>query len=217
MDAQAKDAKTRRRKRRTRDDVAGLIREAARQLFAERGYAATTTKEIARLADVSETLLFRYYGGKAALFDEVVSNPFNELMREFIAGQVDGPLGRVRAEDARRFTARVYELFESNRQLFAALLVGPRLPGEEGGPPPLHGLDGYFEASVAELNRQYAAAGREPGFDLAVGVRLGFGMIAASVLLGDWLFPAAPPSSAAAAQALEQMVERALSPPRGSD
>src|SRR6218665_1434156 len=53
-----------RRRRRTRADVEQRICDAARQLFAERGYAGTATREIARQADVSETLLFRYYGDK---------------------------------------------------------------------------------------------------------------------------------------------------------
>lgn len=55
------------------------IRDAARHLFAERGYGGTTTREIARLADVSETLLFRYYGDKAGLLNEVVIAPFHAL------------------------------------------------------------------------------------------------------------------------------------------
>ena len=42
-----------RRRRRTREDVVERIRAAARELFAERGYSFATTKEIARLADVS--------------------------------------------------------------------------------------------------------------------------------------------------------------------
>lgn len=212
MDALVEDeAPRRRRKRRTRGDVAALIREAARRLFAERGYAATTTREIARCADVSETLLFRYYGGKAALYDEVVSTPFNELMSEFIASHAALGAELPRSEEARRFTVRVYELFESNRQLFIALLAAPPAQGEEGGPP-LHGLDDYFDQSVAQLNRQYAARGLAPPFDLALGVRLGFGMIAASVLLGDWLFPADASAADAKASVLEHMIERALSP-----
>lgn len=45
------------------------ILAAARQAFAERGYSQTGIRDIAAIADVSSTLLLRYYGTKAALFE----------------------------------------------------------------------------------------------------------------------------------------------------
>ena len=44
------------------------ILEAAVQLFARSGFSGTSTREIAQLADVNETTLFRYYGTKKELF-----------------------------------------------------------------------------------------------------------------------------------------------------
>ena len=44
------------------------ILEAAVQLFARHGFNGTSTREIAQLADVNETTLFRYYGTKKELF-----------------------------------------------------------------------------------------------------------------------------------------------------
>src|SRR5947209_8895415 len=44
------------------------ILEAAVQLFAHHGFNGTSTREIAQLADVNETTLFRYYGTKKDLF-----------------------------------------------------------------------------------------------------------------------------------------------------
>jgi AcrR family transcriptional regulator len=42
--------------------------EAAAQLFARRGFAATTTREIAQLAGLNEVTLFRYFPRKPDLF-----------------------------------------------------------------------------------------------------------------------------------------------------
>ena len=42
--------------------------EAAAQLFARQGFKATTTKEIAQLADLNEATLFRYFPRKPDLF-----------------------------------------------------------------------------------------------------------------------------------------------------
>ncbi|MEU8698851.1 TetR family transcriptional regulator [Streptomyces sp. NPDC048680] len=47
--------------------------EAARDLFAERGYEGTTVRGIAALAGVNQALLFRYFGSKRGLLTEVVA------------------------------------------------------------------------------------------------------------------------------------------------
>src|SRR3712207_3799091 len=50
-----------------RTAVRARIEAAAYQLFAERGYGATTTAEVATLAGVSPRTLFRYFPTKADL------------------------------------------------------------------------------------------------------------------------------------------------------
>ncbi|ABQ66736.1 TetR family transcriptional regulator [Rhizorhabdus wittichii DC-6] len=188
-----------RRRRRTREDVVERIRAAARELFAERGYAFATTKEIARLADVSETLLFRYYGDKATLFDEVVTAPFNRLMEDFVALHPD-PRDPNRDADARRFVRAVYTLFEQNQEMFRALLF--QMPADGRGQPalPFGGLDNFFEKSTT-----YAAQDGATRADTAIAVRLGFGMIASAVLFQPMLFPPHTDREALIA-ALEQMI-----------
>lgn len=44
------------------------ILAAASQLFARQGYHGTSTREIARLADVSENTIFRHFDRKEDLF-----------------------------------------------------------------------------------------------------------------------------------------------------
>lgn len=44
-----------------------VLREAARRLFDEQGYEATTIQEIARAANVTERTLYRYFEGKEGL------------------------------------------------------------------------------------------------------------------------------------------------------
>lgn len=48
------------------------IINAARKLFSEKGFKAVTTKEIAISAGVNEVTIFRQFGNKDALFDEVM-------------------------------------------------------------------------------------------------------------------------------------------------
>ena len=66
-----------------RIDVEGLF-DAVVSVFAERGYAAATTQEIAARAGVNEVTLFRRYGTKAALVSAALthklsSSPFATL------------------------------------------------------------------------------------------------------------------------------------------
>lgn len=49
------------------------LRDAATELFAERGYDRTTVRDIATRAGVNQALLFRYFGSKEALFEAATS------------------------------------------------------------------------------------------------------------------------------------------------
>jgi AcrR family transcriptional regulator len=68
---------------RRRDSAATRLRllEAARDLFAERGYEATTVRSIAERAGVNQALLFRYFGSKQGLLTEVVAQGGLEQLR----------------------------------------------------------------------------------------------------------------------------------------
>jgi AcrR family transcriptional regulator len=58
---------------RTRDpeDKRARVLAAARRLFAERGYAATTTADVAECAGVSQGILFHHFGSKEGLLAAV--------------------------------------------------------------------------------------------------------------------------------------------------
>ena len=47
---------------------------AARKLFAQRGFAATTTADVARAAGVSEGIVFHHFGSKAELLEAVAAD-----------------------------------------------------------------------------------------------------------------------------------------------
>jgi AcrR family transcriptional regulator len=53
--------------------------EAAAQLFARHGFKATTTREIAQLADLNEATLFRYFPRKLDLFLAALESHLNRV------------------------------------------------------------------------------------------------------------------------------------------
>lgn len=209
MDASAEKLKRPRRTRRSRAEVTARIREAARQLFAERGYAATTTKEIARIADVSETLLFRYYGEKAALFDAVISAPFKTLMDAFAARNAGRLAEPAQEAEFREMIADLFHLVETNRDMFAAVIAAP--PGAEISTLP-HGLEDYFKKAIMLLEMRFAAAGKRPLYDIRVAASLAFGMIASGVLLRDLLSPLSGVSSKEITSVLSELILYAFDP-----
>lgn len=66
-----------RRPRRPAAERRRQVLDAARTLFAERGFHATTTRDLAAAADINDALLYRYFPDKqailAALADEAVA------------------------------------------------------------------------------------------------------------------------------------------------
>lgn len=77
-----KPAQTRRQRRiaRRRHEIVA----AAAQVFAEKGYANTTTKELAEAADMAEGTLYNYFDGKREILLAILQEtraPFDDLLQ----------------------------------------------------------------------------------------------------------------------------------------
>jgi len=58
------------------------VRAAAAELFAERGFAATSTREICQRAGITKPVLYYHFGSKEELYEALVRDAFNEYSRE---------------------------------------------------------------------------------------------------------------------------------------
>lgn len=69
---------------RRRDAAAtrAALLKAARELFIERGFDRTTVRDIAARAGVNQALLFRYFGGKDAVFRTAMTSVSEQLIAE---------------------------------------------------------------------------------------------------------------------------------------
>lgn len=101
-----------------------LLLAAAQQLFAEHGPYATTTRQIAERAEVSEDLIFRYYGSKNGLLQEAVLRPIVELLESvrprWIASQDTWP-----GDDHERsvaFVGQLYDMVHGNRTVAMTMI-----------------------------------------------------------------------------------------------
>jgi AcrR family transcriptional regulator len=97
---------------------------AARELFAERGYQAATTKDIAERAGVSEVLIYRYFESKAGLLDQSVVQPVVAILDAFIDAWNTNAAQRARSTDAlvRDFVEILLDVATTNRNLLISLI-----------------------------------------------------------------------------------------------
>lgn len=173
-----------RRTRRSGQEIRTRMLTAACEMFAELGYAGTSTKEIARRAEVTEVLLFRHFGSKAGLFDEAVIEPFSRFVDSYAATWARRIARRTPSDQlGREYIDLFYGFVEENRQLFVALL-GARAHHPTAG----RRLDELFDR-LQTIVTDSAAAYSISTTDPAMTVRLTFGLVLSAVIHSDVLFP----------------------------
>jgi AcrR family transcriptional regulator len=136
--------------RRPRGAARRLLLDAARSLFARQDYRSTTTREIAAAAGVTEHLLFRYFGSKAALFREALVLPFTSFVDEFgQTWQSVIPEETDEEELAGHFVGQLYDVFVQHQGLLLTLMASEALSEEE-----------LAETGIAEIRRALRVLGR---------------------------------------------------------
>ncbi|MGH3032055.1 MAG: TetR family transcriptional regulator [Gaiellaceae bacterium] len=118
------------------------IAQAARRLFAERGYDRTTLRAVAAEAGVDPALIVHFFGSKQALFLSVVELPFEpaEVLPEvlagdreavglrfarFVVGVLEDPEARNRITGIVRAAASEPEAARVMRELLSTRIIGP--------------------------------------------------------------------------------------------
>lgn len=118
--------------RRLRGEARRLLLDAARELFARQDYRATTTREIAEAAGVSEYLVFRHFGSKAGLFRQALVLPFTNFVDEFgKTWRTVVPEETDEEQLATQFVGELYDVLVRHRGLLLTLLASDSLSEEE--------------------------------------------------------------------------------------
>ena len=83
---------TRARVRMTGEQRRRQLLDIGRELFAERGFDATSVEEVASHADVSKPVVYGHFGGKEGLYGAVVDREMQALLDRFTSAlSVPGP------------------------------------------------------------------------------------------------------------------------------
>lgn len=90
-------------------ETTGAILDATIHLLAERGWAATSTTEVARLAGVSRGALLHHYPNRAELVGAAIEELYARLVREFEERLAELPDDAARADRALEMLWAVFQ------------------------------------------------------------------------------------------------------------
>ena len=154
-------------KRERKETEAGEVRErllsGATELFASKGYAATTVREIVERAGVTKPVLYYYFGSKEGIYLDLMREPFSRfaaLVEEAIL-----PPGSAR-ERLFRLCLRAYDIFVEN--LDAARVMYSIYYGPPQGAPFVD-FDAYhhcFQEALLQVLREGVRDGEFRRVDL---------------------------------------------------
>lgn len=173
----ATPAQAKRRKRST-EQVRHQILAAAEELFSTRGYAGTTTKEIARAAETTEAAIFRAFTSKQELFNAAVLAPLEEFMAHYAQDWLPEPSRHGTPQEAlRQFAEELYTVVIDHRRLFASL-VANGLVGKDAQPV------------LARLEKVSDGVKYEHGlqWDTPIAARAMLGMVISMAMFEDVLY-----------------------------
>ena len=197
------------RRRRPRGEPRRLLIESARDLFNRKGYASTSTREIAEQAGVSETLIYRNFRTKAGLFREAMVQPFIDALDDEIARVEAQPLSdAVALDETRKFVGSMYDVFHRHRALAAMVFAADALVESEVAE------SGMIDDVRAALDRFVKAArdqARASGVDIDpaahdLAIRGHMAMVAGVATFGPWYLGRRRPSRRAIVDELTQWV-----------
>ncbi|MEV4239052.1 TetR/AcrR family transcriptional regulator [Nocardia sp. NPDC049737] len=149
------------RTRMTATERSAEVLRAAITAFAESGYAATKTDEIARLAGVSQPYVIRLFGTKQQLFLAAANQVCDRIEVIFRAAAAEGITPDSTQDEKMRALGQGYKTFLNERELLLVLLhafaaasdpaIGPNVRERFGGIYSV--IQELTDASITEICR----------------------------------------------------------------
>lgn len=165
-----------------------LLIEAARAVFAEKGFARAGIREIASRAGVTEPVVYWHFKSKRGLFEAAVSEPFAAFLRDFFgAWKLREPGVRSAVDEATDYLSGLYDVLHSERELLIAMLADREFGA---------GTTSAMQTTIAELlafhEERLAPEAAERGyrpFDIAAWTRIFFAATFTLAVFGDLVEP----------------------------
>lgn len=157
------------------EETRGRLERAAAQEFAAHGLAGARTSRIASTAGANEALLFRYFGGKQAMFEHV----FSALISKTVD---DVPLD---ASDLGSYAGALFDYYREHEQVLRLAVWAALESSQVGLPAGLTSATAAKEQAVAAAQRAGLVSSRlAAGELLALVVQLSLSGASVSPALG---------------------------------
>ena len=193
--------------RRPRGEPRRLLLESGRELFSRQGFSATSTREIADHAGVSETLMFRYFGSKAGLFREALVEPFVEYVETLNANWQSGELDELSDEGfARKLVGDLFDLFREHRGLVVMLWAADGESPKELAGTGIFEIEREFKVLAKLGEVETVRRQNNPLYRHDLATRSMLAMVAGMAVFGKAFYGKRPPSRNAIVEELTQSV-----------
>ena len=150
--------------------------EVGREVFAERGYGATSVEEIAARAKVSKPILYDHFGGKEGLYAVVVDREMEYILNRMAEAVTSGS-PRARLEKA---TLAYLTYVRERPQGFAVLLRDAPRQQLNGGMPAL-----MYELAD-RIGDVFTEQFREAGYDPKSAPIYAHALVGMVAFVGQW-------------------------------
>jgi AcrR family transcriptional regulator len=171
-----------------------------RQVFAERGFEATSIEEIADRAKVSKPVVYEHFGGKEGLHAVIVDRAVQDLMSRLLQSlEADHPRDQVaRAADS------FLRFVETEEDAFRVLIQDA--PGGGGG----GSLPSLLADVATNVETVFARQLKAHGFDRRMAPVLARALVGMVALTGQWWLDERKPKREVVASTIMNLVWNGL-------
>lgn len=167
-----------------RGQARATILATARELFSQAGYDGTSLRDVATQAQVSEGLVYRYFGSKRGLFDAAVTQTYGGYITDFLERWGRTGAGLSNEEGLELYVRGLYEVVTQNSSLLFTLAAADRFGSDVDSA-------GILTREVRLLAGAVAVEARERGLehvDLEMALSCTTALVLGMVLLDNLLF-----------------------------
>jgi AcrR family transcriptional regulator len=188
IDYPRKPMHSQRRSRRSTDEIRARLIDAARELFENKGYEATTTRDICALSGVAQTQLFHNFGSKEGIFEAAFITPLVELVNRYITDFDNARRHSTIDENVAMLVNGLFDIASVNRSvLLTALCRRSMAPDPRAAPSDL------LDHIARTLHEMEVIQKSPPGIDIPAAIVTTAGTVFGVVLLEEMLYPVGSP------------------------